>query len=238
MVPAFLLGLQLNAQTPITSPRGRECWVFRSVLDNHARILTAALHPDLWVAYDAANGNIFKIWKDGVKLQGPVYTNKHGVQPVSLGETYVSEQNPESVPDWVLTKNGEPVKFLPKFKGYTLKNNRLTLRTQLQYGDNQTVTIDENPEFTQLANKADNPGLIRTFSVSGAESGISVGVKVQANCLVNNTSALVTNGKFQVSNKIENIHSWGSTFGQKGILTLNPTGTTTLTTYFNAKAIK
>ncbi|MDA9139561.1 hypothetical protein N9N42_01795 [Flavobacteriaceae bacterium] len=37
-----------------------DTWVFRSVLDKHPRMITVALHNDLWVAYDAQTAALYK----------------------------------------------------------------------------------------------------------------------------------------------------------------------------------
>jgi cytochrome c len=226
-----------EAQTPISLPRGRECWVFRSVLDGRPRILTAALHPDLYVAYDAGTGNLFKIWKDGVKLQGPVFNHKHGPQPVSMGAAYANEPGPEPTWQWVLTKNGVNMGYIPAYKGYVLKNNKLVIKIILQTSDKDFISIEESPEFTNLGGNTANPGLIRNITVSGLPENTSLGLIVSVNMLVNK-DALTTTGKFTPTNRMENIHSWGSSYGLKGLVTLNANAGTQIITYFNAKAIQ
>ena len=79
----LLLGGQESIQRP------RDIWVFRSVLDKRARMVTMALSDDLWVAYDATNCGLYKAWKGGVKFDGAVYTTSHGPQPTSEGAAYV-----------------------------------------------------------------------------------------------------------------------------------------------------
>ena len=53
MILAILTGLMA-----ITPDRPRDVWVFRSVLDQRARMVTLALHDDLWVAYDATHAGL------------------------------------------------------------------------------------------------------------------------------------------------------------------------------------
>ena len=63
-------------------------WVFRSVLDQKPRMVTAAIDSSLWVAYDTQTGLLYKAWQGGVLLDGAVYTMAHGPQPTSLGNPY------------------------------------------------------------------------------------------------------------------------------------------------------
>ncbi|MEM8894699.1 MAG: hypothetical protein AAGC88_08985, partial [Bacteroidota bacterium] len=51
------------------SRRPREPWVFRSVLDEQARMVTAALNDEMWVADSAQNGNLYKVWKGGANFE-------------------------------------------------------------------------------------------------------------------------------------------------------------------------
>ena len=52
--------------------RAHDPWVFRSVLDSIPRILTVALNDNLWVAYSAQTGALYKAWKGGVNFDGAV----------------------------------------------------------------------------------------------------------------------------------------------------------------------
>ncbi|MEQ1932486.1 MAG: family 16 glycoside hydrolase [Fimbriimonadaceae bacterium] len=106
---APLLALALTAQEP-----PRDIWVFRSVLDGRARMATANLGKDIWVAYDAANCGMYKIWIGGVKLDGSVYTDEHGPQPTAVGET--AWKGPADKQVWNLNWNGKNIK--PRFRGY------------------------------------------------------------------------------------------------------------------------
>ena len=57
-------------ETPV---RGRDPWAFRLTLENKTRMLVAALRPDLWVAYNPANGTLQKVWSGGIQFRGKVY---------------------------------------------------------------------------------------------------------------------------------------------------------------------
>lgn len=66
-----LLGVtSRGAESPV---RGRDPWAFRLTLDNKTRMLVAALRPDLWVAYNPANGTLHKVWGGGIQFRGKVY---------------------------------------------------------------------------------------------------------------------------------------------------------------------
>src|SRR5688572_17837212 len=64
--------------------RPSQPWVFRSVLDSQSRILTLALHDDIWAAYHTDSCSLYKVWRGHVHLQGAAYDNAHGPQPISM----------------------------------------------------------------------------------------------------------------------------------------------------------
>ncbi|MBV6646936.1 MAG: hypothetical protein KI790_15875, partial [Cyclobacteriaceae bacterium] len=85
-IPIWLFaGLLLVTACDNTQEKSRplDVWVFRSVLDKQPRVVTAALHENLWVAYDTEQGLLHKAWKGGVNFDGAVYTTVHGPQPTS-----------------------------------------------------------------------------------------------------------------------------------------------------------
>jgi cytochrome c len=84
--------------------RPRDPWVFRSVLDNKARMVTAALHEDMYVAYDAQKCQLYKAWKGGVVFDGAVYTTHHGPQPSTKGYAYYVQPGEQDF--WYLVKDG------------------------------------------------------------------------------------------------------------------------------------
>jgi len=61
-----------------TKERPHEPWVFRSVLDKNARVVTLALDDNIWAAYFTEDCRLYKAWKGGVNFDGPVYTTHHG----------------------------------------------------------------------------------------------------------------------------------------------------------------
>src|SRR5689334_22309546 len=90
-----------NSKKEIKHPH--DPWVFRSVLDSKARMVTAALHENLYVAYDAQKCQLYKAWKGGVIFDGAVYTTHHGPQPSTKGYAYFVD--PEGQDFWYLVKD-------------------------------------------------------------------------------------------------------------------------------------
>ncbi len=140
--------------------RGQDIWVFRSVLDDRARVVTAGLRPDLWVAYDATNCGLWQSWNGGVKFDGAVYTTSHGPQPTSQGVRYYMGEPEASV--WSL--NGRPVK--PAFRGYTWNADKVELAYEFDLGGGKKGMVYERPEAG-----GEVPGqtieLVRDFRTTG-----------------------------------------------------------------------
>ena len=63
----YVIACNTTHQISSDVQRAHNPWVFRSVLDAKARMLTLALHDNLWVAYSANDGNFYKAWKGGAK---------------------------------------------------------------------------------------------------------------------------------------------------------------------------
>jgi cytochrome c len=136
------------AQSPAAT-RPSELWAYRSVLDGVPRILTLALHSDLYLGYDTYYCGITKIWKDGVKKQGPVYNQKHGPQPVSKGGKYMDLNLNQS--SWfALPSNGNSSQIRNckvQFKGYRFENGKIALKYQLKIDSTTEAEIEEWPEY-------------------------------------------------------------------------------------------
>ncbi|MGI8922903.1 MAG: family 16 glycoside hydrolase [Fimbriimonadales bacterium] len=149
------------AVTPLIPDRPRDIWAFRSVLDGRARILTIALHKDLWVAYDATNCGLYRAWTGGVKFDGAVYTTVHGPQPTSMGTVHL----PGIVDEGVWTAAGAK----PEFKGYRIEGGKITLQYRIRLPGNGTAWVYENPEVkVQPDGKL---ALERSFRTKGFRSG-------------------------------------------------------------------
>ncbi|MCK0156799.1 PA14 domain-containing protein [Cellulophaga sp. F20128] len=158
---AILFVLIFNAcSTPITYDRPIDSWVFRSVLDKQPRMLTVALHKDLYVSYNLQLGNLYKVWKGGVNYEGAVYTTAHGIQPTSFGYTYA--QDSTTATQWSLkTTAGLEVPQI-NYLGYSLIDNQVGIDFELIAKSGASVQIREIPEFEVLDNYS---GLQRSFKV-------------------------------------------------------------------------
>lgn len=139
LTPMLLVALLAFAGTQ-TPERPRDIWAFRSVLDNRARMLTIALHTDLWVAYDATNCGLYRAWKGGVKFDGAVYTSAHGPQPTTQGPPLI----PGIVDNPVWTLSGKSVQ--PEFKGYRFEKGGIIIQYRIRREGLRDLTIEEQPE--------------------------------------------------------------------------------------------
>src|SRR5690349_10622372 len=101
--------------------RARDPWAFRSVLDKKPRMLTLALNPECYVAYDLADCTLYKAWKGGVTLEGAAYTNVKNVQPTSWGAAYYDDTIQHS--KWIVEVNGKRESFKMVSKGYLFRDN-------------------------------------------------------------------------------------------------------------------
>ncbi len=150
--------------------RPRDPWILRSVLDQRSRMITLALYPNVYVAYDLQKCAFYKAWSGGIFLDGAAFNNIKTAQPTSWGHIYL-EENPDSSP-WSVKSGNELIAGSLKFKGYTVKENQITFQYQLVLPDNQTITIYEQPDFL----KADNGkvSFVRNIRTKGVPNGVTV----------------------------------------------------------------
>ncbi|MBK9983243.1 MAG: hypothetical protein IPP15_12690 [Saprospiraceae bacterium] len=73
----------------------------------------------MWAAYHTDSCSLYQVWKGHVKLQGAVYDNAHGPQPISIGNAWL--KNPYGQP-WKVTKGGQPVLKEVQYGGHAIKN--------------------------------------------------------------------------------------------------------------------
>jgi hypothetical protein len=149
----------LQAPAPAPSPGAdapahpRDPWVFRSVLDGKARMLTIALDDEMWLAYDATHCGLAKAWRGGVRFEGAVYDARHGPQPVSVGPVYTVGYDG---PVWHARKsNGEQLALEARWAGYRLAGERVTLLYDLALADGRVVRVEETPEFLHPEDRFD-----------------------------------------------------------------------------------
>lgn len=221
-----LLIAAFSCQEPDRSvDRPLEAWVFRSVLDEMPRMVTAALHEDVWVAYDARTASLYKAWKGGVNFDGAVYTTVHGPQPTSNGYAYYTDQK-ENI-EWFLV-NGDDV-MTPKvqYRGHRFENGRVIFTYELNAGE-QTVVVEESPEALKRGSQY---GLERKFWVSNA-GPYKVGLYTSVTSLINERDYKTT-GDFQVTSVSTDDYPGGSLTNISGILTLNSEEETVLKSFYH-----
>lgn len=201
--------------------RPHDPWVFRSVLDNQPRMVTAALHDDLWVAYHTQTGAMYKAWKGSVNFDGAVYTTAHGPQPSTLGDGWFENKFTEP---WML--NGQPAKV--QYHGHRFEDGQVFFKYELS-ADGKTVTVTERPEY--VSKSEGQTGLQRTFTVDG---DADVSLKINLSSIALETS-VETDGSWEISQKNDREYKKLKSMDVDGTLTLKPNGTTTFTTFFTQK---
>jgi len=154
--PIFLLVLisifscsEEQNDTTVFSSRPYEPFVFRSVLDEQPRMITMALHDDLWAAYHTQEASLYKIWKGRVNFDGAVYTTAHGPQPTSIGDAYFENQfkNP-----WLVTgPTGDTIIPTIDYKGHRIIEGQAQLVYHLVAKD-YTIKIKETVEALEGEN--------------------------------------------------------------------------------------
>ena len=181
MIPGLLAALAVLAPLQAPSPgepvpRPRDPWVFRSVLDGRARMVTVALHEELWLAYDATTGRLVKAWKGDVDFQGAVYTTEHGPQPASRGRTWF--EDPGDGPTFRVLRGGDDVPVREVFIGYRFARGEVRLGRRLELEDGTAIQIEEQPEFGWGRDLA--PTLTRRFLVEGLPEDLRCQVRIPA----------------------------------------------------------
>lgn len=206
--------------------RPRDPWVFRSVLDDQPRMVTVALHEDMYLAFDARQAGIYKMWKGGVNFDGAVYTTVHGPQPTSNGYAYYNRKLDK--PYWLLKKGDAQEQLAVDFKGYEIRENQVYFKYHLLDNAGNTIKVEENPEHIVRANQ---DGLKRSFVISDLPEGTKLGMISEISSL-KNKGDFSTNGTFDQEKEEEQSYSKGKTISLLGTLWLN-SNSTEVTTYFH-----
>ncbi|MBL8862843.1 MAG: hypothetical protein JNK02_12660 [Planctomycetes bacterium] len=171
-----------------SSERPRDPFVFRCVLDGRVRMVTLALHDELWAAWDAQTCALYKTWKGGVKFDGAVYTTVHGPTPTTRGEDY--QQGLEGGA-WFAYQGNAPVEARARWRGYRLEQGACVLQYDIELADGRAVRVEECPEFAtperlftpeQMEDwglEPGLPGLVRRYHAPDVPAGLVVGVLVR-----------------------------------------------------------
>lgn len=211
--------------------RAHDPWVFRSVLDSVPRMLTVALNDNLWVAYSAQNGSLYKAWKGGVNFDGAVYTTIHGPQPSTLGNTWF--QNEYAAP-WTIEMSGKPVAYEVAYRGHRFIKGQVNVNYDLVLADGKAIHINERPEY--VSNSNGQTGLERTFFTSDVPSGAKLRFKTNLSSI-----ALESSVQSKAVLKVSNIKP-REAYDLAGIdadveLDVNSNGETSFTTFFTKKPL-
>ncbi|MBX2926945.1 MAG: DUF1080 domain-containing protein [Saprospiraceae bacterium] len=212
--------------------RPHDPWVFRSVLDDKARMLTVALHDDVWAAYSAETGSIYKVWKGGVNFDGAVYTTAHGPQPSTLGDAYF--ENKYDRP-WKVFLNGKEQTPRIQYRGHRFdKKRKLSINSELVLDDGAVVTIQEQPEY--LTNDGGQAGMERVFLVKNLPAGAELQFQFNLSSIVHSTN-IQTDGKLALGTSASRTIRDREVLDLDAVLTLNPNGTTRLAALFTPPTI-
>jgi cytochrome c len=215
----FAAACTKNKSTSLVD-RPNDPWVFRSVLDEQPRIITFALHDDLWAAYHTDSCSLYQVWKGYVHLQGAVYDNSHGPQPISIGDAWL--KNPYGKP-WSVTKDGREVLKEVRYAGHGIKKGHAYMMYLLMCDDGGIVRLREEPEFIK---KDDGQmGFERIFKIENDSKNYVVSVlqQVTSIALKQNVS---TNGKWEIDKEQQNEVEGKQNLQLDGRLTINPEGET------------
>ncbi|RMD73018.1 MAG: glycosyl hydrolase, partial [Bacteroidetes bacterium] len=137
--------------------RPMDPWVFRSVLDERPRMVTLALHDNLWVSYSGQTGALYKAWRGGVNFDGPVYTTVHGPQPTTIGDGWMENRFP--LP-WRLLEGDKEWRPRVQYRGHRFEDGHVWLHYELHH-DGHVVHVWEQPEYAERG--AGQVGFVRTF---------------------------------------------------------------------------
>ena len=176
--------------------RGLTPWVFRSVLDRQPRMLTAALHEDLFVAYSAETGKLYKAWRGDVKLDGAVYTTAHGPQPESVGRGWLKDR--QRAPWAFVDQAGQATPATPRYGGHEIRDGQLYLTVHLSGpGGHPTATVTERPEYYPAP--GNRTGLERHFTVDASSRDYAVRLITDVQSVPLATSVRATGGELELA---------------------------------------
>ncbi len=211
--------------------RAHDPWVFRSVLDSLPRMLTVALNDNLWVAYSAQTGALYKAWKGGVNFDGAVYTTVHGPQPSTLGNTWFENQYESP---WTVEIGGKAAPYKVAYRGHRFEKGQVYVNYDLMLEDGKTIHINERPEY--VVNETNQTGLERTFVTSEVPSGAKLRFKTNLSSI-----AMESNVKTKAPHTFSNIkpHEAQNLAGIDADMELEVTanGKTSFTTFFTKKPL-
>lgn len=143
------------------NPFDRHPGIFRVNLDNIPRVLVVALHPDLWAAYDIQQTKLYKTWKGGINFNGPMYDDRHNVQPSTRGITYSIDTTTHH--SWLITTSGNTTVAKADYLGYRNINNETHILYRITNG-NAEFEVTETPLVRN--NKGNTIEFVRRFQLT------------------------------------------------------------------------
>lgn len=205
-------------------------WVFRSVMDSIPRIVTAALHDDVWIAYSAQNGNVYKVWDGTVNFDGAVYTTAHGPQPTSIGDAWFVN---EVETPWSVTIGDQAETPTVEYKGHRFVNEQVEFMYELGLENGDKINAFEKPEA--IINEKSR-ALERVFTLENVPSNAKVSYKMNLSSIALESS-LTTDGEWAFSEFVIRKAKGLSGYDFMGELVLNNDKPTTVTTVFTSKPL-
>ncbi|MEZ4918765.1 MAG: family 16 glycoside hydrolase [Saprospiraceae bacterium] len=231
LLAVVLLGLWLwassNEKAGAEYDRPNDPWVFRSVLDKQARMITLALDEDLWVAYSTDSCSLYKAWAGSVAFEGAVYNMRHGPQPTSVGSAWFENKFKQP---WQVRLNGKTE--LPKtdYKGHRYTSDgHAEIMFDLVLSDGQRIRINERPEFVEVDRQK---GLERVFEVVEAPAGAEISLLTNAGSIAGSNGVKTDGELVDIETRDYESGVKLSTIELDGRLVLNPDGETHLTCMF------
>ncbi len=153
-------------------------------------MLVLALNDEMWAAYDVQQARLYKVWKGGISFNGPMYDNRHQIQPSTQEAAYMVNTARQSL--WRLNSNGTERSVQAEFLGYKLKNNQVTIRWEIPI-DDENIIVEETPEF--VLDESGRPGLERAYDISNVPAGTEVFLQSNFSSL-SNKKQFRTDGDF------------------------------------------
>ncbi|MFN0037215.1 MAG: PA14 domain-containing protein, partial [Saprospiraceae bacterium] len=221
-----------SGSSAIEIARPNDPWVFRSVLDKQARMVTFALSDKLWASYSTDSCSLYKVWSGSTDFTGAVYNMRHGPQPMSVGSAWFENTNRQP---WSVTLGGKTESPRTDYKGHRYtKDGHAELMYDLVLANGQHIRINERPEYIERDRQH---GFERTFTVENAPAGATVSLKTNAASIAD-PSNIETDGTWkQTEAKPLETDDDLSAIAVDGELTLKPLGATQFRTMFVNKPL-
>lgn len=177
--------------TNLDQQRPYDPWISRSVLDEQPRMLTLALHDDLWVAYSTENCALYKAWKGYVNFEGAVYNTAHGPQPVSIGDAFIVNvfEHP-----WRIAKGTNELNTRAQYVGHRIQGGSPELMYDIYTKEIGSIRVYEKVD--SVVSKSGQIGLSRTFTTENVPEGYSV-------LFLTNINSIVTKSNIQTDGELK-----------------------------------